>query len=156
MNDDGESIPPWSDEPGGLVYRLHPSTLESIASAGLAVTAMTDTLRASIGRGTPGLSAIQAQLASVQPALAHASGVIAQLRSRYSGFFDETVKPLAAAIERWTPPNWPKPVDWEQLGTVMADDGIPLTWVPRRSFVEKVLAAHDRPARVAELMKRRR
>lgn len=50
------------------------------------------------------------------------------------------------------PPNWPLDLDLDVVAEVISDDGIPLVWLPRQSIVEELLAATDRPARIALLL----
>ncbi len=50
------------------------------------------------------------------------------------------------------PPNWPLDLDPDVVAEVVRDDGIPLVWVPRQTIVEELLAATDRPARIAALL----
>lgn len=61
------------------------------------------------------------------------------------------IETLARARES-RPPNWPESMDYARLEEVIQGDGLPLVWVPRRTVVEAVLAAPDRPSRVEVLL----
>jgi hypothetical protein len=56
-----------------------------------------------------------------------------------------------ARIRESRPPNWPDRMDYDRLTEVIQADGIPLVWVPRAAIVSELLAAKDRPARIAIL-----
>ena len=64
------------------------------------------------------------------------NGVLAELR--------EAAITLGETVRRRMPPNWPADADWEQIITVIQEDGIPLVWVPRREIVAAVVAAPTR------------
>lgn len=55
---------------------------------------------------------------------------------------------IGETVRRKIPPNWPDGADWEQIVTVIQDDGIPLVWVPRAGIVEAVVSAPTRAERI--------
>jgi hypothetical protein len=55
-------------------------------------------------------------------------------------------------LRKSLPPNWPKDIDFDQVTTVIQDDGLPLVWVPRAEIVTELLASVDRAAKIEVLL----
>jgi len=65
---------------------------------------------------------------------------------------------LAKLFKEAHPSNWPPDsddLDWNLLEQIVATEGIPIVWVPRREIVDALLAAPDRDSRLQILMTRR-
>jgi hypothetical protein len=65
---------------------------------------------------------------------------------------------LAKLFAEAHPTNWPpdsEDLDWDLLEQIVATEGIPIVWVPRREIVDALLAAADRESRLNILMSRR-
>lgn len=61
-----------------------------------------------------------------------------------------TAGALLADVYRALPPNWPAGVDYVKV-IDLANDGIPVVWVPPGPILEHVVAAVSRPAQLAVL-----
>lgn len=61
-----------------------------------------------------------------------------------------TAGALLAEVYRALPPNWPGGVDYVKA-IELANEGIPVVWVPPGHVLEQLVAAPDRPAQLAVL-----
>lgn len=55
----------------------------------------------------------------------------------------------------WSPPNWPRDIDLDQVQTILNNEGLPLVSLPRPNIDADVMAQDGREQRVALLVARR-
>jgi hypothetical protein len=66
----------------------------------------------------------------------------------------ESLERLRARVREAMPPNWPERIDLDLATQIMADQGLPLVYVPRAEIISEMLTAPNRAARVEVLLGR--
>lgn len=100
-----------------------------------------------------GLDTFLRDSAGFQEQLRQQTDLFAQLSEQLAASlpkFDTTK--LRAALERWIPTNLRQIENLDAVATIAVEEGIPLSWVPRRRIVVALLDAPDSGARRAMLV----
>jgi hypothetical protein len=100
------------------------------------------------------LSAVNAALESMRPAIEAAQAAARSLRDFQNAFgaTPDLTERIRSGLRRAFPPNWdPDRVRLALIRTIVAEDGIPIVWVPRAAIVSELMAVSTRDERLGIL-----